>query len=147
MKFFVKIIPSDFCDFRIVQLPAPCQFELLRIVEHDPLFFDFMIEVLPQFEVFIQPGNTFVDELRPGVKFALFVCEKPFGDAGVNVVFLQSEPSARDDQDVVIAHEKGRHSVIPPAVAIDVCISSITAVKNDHYAVFYFISDDLYKLM
>ena len=84
---------------------------------------------------------------RPGVKFALFVFEKPFGDAGVNVVFLQSEPSARDDQDVVIAHEKGRHSVIPPAVAIDVCISSITAVKNDHYAVFYFISDDLYKLM
>ena len=68
-----------------------------------------MVEVLSQFEVFIQPGNTFVDELRPGVKFALFVFEKPFGDAGVNVVFLQAEPSARDDQNVVVAHEKGRH--------------------------------------
>ena len=134
-------------DFRIVQFSTSRQFELLRGVEHDSLLFDFMVEVLSQFEVFIQPGNTFVDELRPGVKFALFVFEKPFGDAGVNVVFLQAEPSARDDQNVVVAHEKGRHPVIPPTVAIDVHIPGVTAVKNNHYAIFYFVSDDLHKLM
>lgn len=72
---FAEIVAGDLRDFRIVQFSASRQFELLRGVEHDSLLFDFMVEVLSQFEVFIQPGNTFVDELRPGVKFALFVFE------------------------------------------------------------------------
>lgn len=76
----------------------------------------------------------------------VFVFEKSVGNFVIQRILNRPDWLARQNHYVVIAHKVGRYAELDALVVIDVGVSGIAAVKDNHADIFHMLTNQPDKL-
>ena len=75
------------------------------------------------------------------VEFRVLAFQETVADTGSRGGLPNSQPLFRNDKQVVVTDVKRSHAEVAAFVALDIGISGVTTVKDNHHDVFHLVAD------